>query len=79
LRALVLARRLGLYSALPGPSGHLPDPDLSAIYHPVIGDAVVRLAEAPAWRPPARVWSIFRGMLGLVGGRSRLRRALEPA
>ena len=79
LRALVLARRFGLYSALPGPSGHLPDPDLSEIYHPVIRDTVVRLAEQPGWRPPRRVWPIFRGMLGFVAGRRRLRRALEPA
>ncbi|WP_431269306.1 transposase [Dankookia sp. P2] len=36
LRAIVLARRLRLYSALPAPSFWLPDPDLSEIYMPVI-------------------------------------------
>ncbi len=79
LRSLVLARRLGLYSALPGPSGRLPDPDLSAIYHPVIRDTVLRLVTEPGWRPPRRVWSIFRGMLSVAAGCRRLRRALEPA
>ena len=36
LRAIVLARRLRLYSALPAPSIWLPDPDLSEICMPVI-------------------------------------------
>lgn len=79
LGAIVLARRLGLYSALPGPSHHLPDPDLSEIYRPVITRAVLRTAEMPWARPPRRVWAIFRGMLAFVGGHRRLRRALEPA
>lgn len=79
LGAIVLARRLGLYSALPGPSHHLPDPDLSEIYRPIITRIVLRTAAMPWARPPKRVWPIFRGMLAHVGGRKRLKRALEPA
>jgi hypothetical protein len=63
LRGIVLARRLGLYSALPAPSQYLPDPDLSEIYIPVILRALARMWDAPrpgpggggpepAWRPP---------------------------
>ena len=79
LRASVLARRLGLFSALPGPSTLVPDPDLSELYQGVIRRTLDRLRERPDWRPPRRVWRVFRGMLRLAGGRARLPRHLEPA
>lgn len=89
LRGIVLARRLGLYSALPAPSQYLPDPDLSAIYVPVILRALDRLRNGlrpapdgnskPAWRPPRRAWVLFRQMHRLAGGRARIARAMEPA
>ncbi len=89
LRAIVLARRLGLYSALPAPSQYLPDPDLSEIYMPVILRALERLRDGlrpapggdrkPAWRPPRRAWVLFRQMHRFAGGRARITRAMEPA
>ena len=89
LRGIVLARRLGLYSALPAPSQWLPDPDLSEIYMPVIIRALTRLrdglrpatgaAAKPAWRPPRRAWVLFRQMHRFAGGRARITRAMEPA
>lgn len=79
LDAIVLASRLGLYSALTGPSHHLPDPDLSEIDRPIITRTVLRTAQMPWARPPRRVWPIVRGMLACLGGHKRLKRALEPA
>jgi transposase len=79
LRTIVLARRLGVFSALHGPSHRLPDPDLSEIFQGVIRTTLNRLLEAPGWRPPRRVWPIFRGMLRLAGGSARIPRRLEPA
>jgi transposase len=77
LRGIVLARRLGLYSALPAPSQYLPDPDLSEIYIPVILRAVHRMRQA--WRPSPRAWVLFRQMHRFAGGRARITRAMEPA
>jgi transposase len=89
LRGIVLARRLGLYSALPAPSQYLPDPDLSEIYMPVILRALDRMRDGlrpapdgvpkPAWSPPRRAWALFRQMHRLAGGRARITRAMEPA
>ena len=79
LRALVLARRLGLYSALPAPSQVLPDPDLSEIYRPVIDRAMERMVRDPGWRAPRGAWALFRGMLRMAGGRTRIPRWMEPA
>jgi transposase len=79
LRALVLARRLGLYSALPAPSQHLPDPDLSEIFQPVIVRAMERAVRDPGWRPPRAAWRLFHDMHRLIGGRARIPRAMEPA
>ncbi len=89
LRGIVLARRLGLYSAVPAPSQYLPDPDLSEIYMPVILRAMARLRDGPrpardgnpepAWRPPRRAWVLFRQMHRFAGGRARITRAMEPA
>jgi transposase len=90
LRGIVLARRLGLFSALPAPSQYLPDPDLSAIYVPLILRALHRMRNrprpapdadppGPAWRPPRRAWALFRQMHRFAGGRARITRAMEPA
>jgi transposase len=79
LRALVLARRLGLFSALPAPSQVLPDPDLSEIYQPVIVRAMERAVRDPGWRPPRAAWRLFHDMHRLIGGRARIPRAMEPA
>jgi putative transposase of IS4/5 family DUF4096 len=79
LRAIVLARRLGLYSALPAPSTWLPDPDLSEICVPVILRAMERAVRDPGWRPPRAAWRLFHAMHRLAGGRTRIPRSMEPA
>src|SRR5215207_3529626 len=72
LRAIVLARRLGLHSALPAPSTWLPDPDLSQIVWPLL----IRLAETalarPRWCPPPDLLRAFKGLLTLCAGRARI-------
>lgn len=78
LRGIVIARRLGLYSALPAPSQFLPDPDLSEIYMPVVLRALHRMRNG-AWRPPKEAIALLSGMLGMAGGRARITRAMEPA
>jgi transposase len=89
MAGLLLARRLGLHSALPAPSAWLPDPDLSAIYGGVIARALNRVTASMTqdpggpwrlgWRPPRPAWALFRSMLALAGGRRGIRRAWEPA
>ena len=79
LRALVLARRLGLYSALPAPSQWLPDPDLAEICVPVILRAMEKAVRDPGWRPPRAAWRLFHAMHRVVGGRTRIPRRMEPA
>jgi hypothetical protein len=79
LRAIVLARRLGLYSALPAPSQCLPDPDLSEIYMPVILRALDRMRTHPGWWPPRAAWRFFASTHRMVGGRTRIPRWMEPA
>lgn len=79
LQAIVLARRLGLYSALPAPSHCLPDPDLSEIVWPL----QIRLAETalanPKWRPPRALFRAMMSLHTLCGGRARVSRWMEPA
>lgn len=79
LKAIVLARRLGLHSALPAPSLYLPDPDLSEIVWPL----QIRLAEAalanPKWRPPSSLLRALMRLLTICGGRARISRHMEPA
>jgi hypothetical protein len=79
LRAIVLARRLRLHSALPAPSAYLPDPDLSEIYRPVCLRFADYALAHPAWRPPRPLLRLLRTMHRLMGGRARLSPALEPA
>ena len=55
-RALVLARGLGLFSALPAPSTFLPGPDLSDVVRPVLSRSVDPMPANLDWCPP-RPWS----------------------
>ena len=52
LRAIVLARRMRLHSALPAPSVLLPDPDLSEMVWPIQTRLVESMLAKPDWRPP---------------------------
>jgi hypothetical protein len=52
LRAIVLARRLGLHSALPVPSQYLPDSDFSEIVWSLQTRLVELMRANPGWRPP---------------------------
>jgi hypothetical protein len=75
VRAIALARRLGMLSALPGPPWMLPDPVLSA--------RLVRImagwAEAlPDQRPARRELALCRHLLRTFGGR-RIPPCLVPA
>lgn len=79
LRALVLARRLRLFSALPAPSGYLPDPDLSEIVWPALQRLCVVCLAHPDWRPPRWLFRALDGLLRQAGGRRRLSRWMEPA
>ena len=79
LRAILLARRAGLHSALPGPSCLLPDPDLSEHLWPLVPAILDRVVAEPGWRPPP---GALRGLAALhrfAAGRRRLSRWMEPA
>jgi len=76
---LVLARRLGPYSALPAPSHWLPDPDLSEICMPVILRAMEKAVRDPGWHIPRAAFRLFHAMHRLAGGRTRIPRRMEPA
>ena len=78
LHAIVLARRLRLFSALPAPSQFLPDPDLSEIYQPVFDRFAQSLLDRP-WHPPRQVWRTLHSMHRFVAGRARIPRWMEPA
>ncbi len=79
LRAIVLARRLRLHSALPAPSVLLPDPDLSEIVWPIQQRLVDSMLARPGWRPPRALFRALRGLLAFCAGRRRLSRWMEPA
>ncbi|WP_426955723.1 transposase [Muricoccus radiodurans] len=74
LKAIVLARRLGLNKALPGPPWFLPDPDLSAtvmryifaLYRTPNGPDFARLTRAADW------------LMRAAAGRRRIPRSLIP-
>jgi hypothetical protein len=78
LHAIVLARRLGLFSALPAPSAVLPDPDLSETYRPVFLRFAQSMLDRP-WYPPRRLWRTLHAMHRFVAGRARIPRWMEPA
>ena len=78
IAAALLARRLGLYSALPSPPWCLPDRDLSELYKSYVAQAFSPLTDD--W-PAARRRDLLRSLsiLGrLLAGR-RIQRVLEPA
>ena len=79
LRAVVLARRIGMFSALPAPSTYLPDPDLSEIVRPLVTRFMDSMAANPGWRPPRLAFRALDGLLRLCQGRRRLARWMEPA
>ncbi|WP_052388863.1 transposase [Belnapia moabensis] len=78
LHAIVLARRLKLFSALPAPSQFLPDPDLSETYQPVFDRFAQSMQERP-WHPPKQLWRTLHAMHRFVAGRARIPRWMEPA
>ena len=78
MRAIVMARRLRLYSALPAPSFWLPDPDLSEIYMPVIL-GLLRHAKAHwGWRLGQANIRLISSMHRAMGGRARIAGWMEP-
>jgi len=75
LLGLVLARRLGLLSALPAPPWLLPDPDLSAMAHALL----FRSAHANGGLPERHIVRAVRSLLRMAGGRRRIPSCLAPA
>jgi transposase len=75
LQGIVLARRLGLHRALPGPAWLLPDPDLSETMKQV-QFAVLRNLDHPELRLRLR---LLRRILLRIGRRGTIPRCLEPA
>jgi hypothetical protein len=79
LRGIVLARRLGMGSAVRAPLGLLPDPVLSARFHRrfiLPGLLVVRRMPWPVARS---FLLVSRRLLGLCAGAARVRRDWMPA
>ena len=74
--AIALARRLGMLSALPGPSWMLPDPILSKVVAEEMGRDI--LGGLMPWdrRTPLALW---RRLIRFVGGARRIPRCLVPA
>ncbi len=79
LRAIVLARRLRLFSALPAPSQWLPDPDLSAICTPLCLRIADDARAQPRWRPPRGLLRLMQSLHRFAGGRTRISRSWKPA
>lgn len=77
-RAIVLARRLRLFSALPAPSNLLYDPDLSETLSPILHNTLLRMLAKPGWRPPKGFVRAVDGLMRFALGR-RPRRWMEPA
>lgn len=78
MRAIVLARRLRLYSALPAPSIYLPDPDLSEIYMPVLLGLMRHARDHTGRRLGRAAIRLMTSMHRAMGGRSRLSPCMEP-
>lgn len=79
LEAIMLARRLKLFSALPAPSVWLPDPELSEIYTPILIKVARYGLDHPGWFPPKPLFRLMHSMHQMMGGRTRIRRDWEPA
>jgi transposase len=78
MRAIVMARRLRLYSALPAPSFWLPDPDLSEIYMPVILGLLRHAREHWGRRLGQANIRLIASMHRAMGGRARIAGWMEP-
>jgi transposase len=79
LRLIVLARRVGLLSALRAPPRLLPDPDLSETVQRAV-ESIFKKIEAGSNTPALRQGLRLCGrLLRLAGGRRRIPRCLEPA
>jgi transposase len=78
LRAIILARRLRLFSALPASSNLLYDPDLSETLAPILPNTLQRMLAEPGWRPPKGFIRAVDGLMRFALGR-RPHRWMEPA
>ncbi|GGC30070.1 hypothetical protein GCM10011504_05370 [Siccirubricoccus deserti] len=78
IRAIILARRLRLFSALPAPSTLVYDRDLSETLSAILPNALDRLRAEPGWRPPKGFIRAVDGLMRFALGR-RPRRRMEPA
>ncbi|MBV1799823.1 transposase [Siccirubricoccus sp. G192] len=78
LRAITLARRLRLHSALPAPSCLLWDRDLSEKVAPILPAIIAYRAGHPDWRVPKGLLRAVDGLVRLCLGR-KPRRWMEPA
>ena len=79
LRAIVLARRVGLHSALPAPTCLCPDPDLSEHLWPLLPAMLRRVLEQPKWCPKRAALRGLRALHRFAAGRQRFARWMEPA
>ena len=84
LRAILLARRVGLHSALPAPASLCPDPDLSEHLWPLLPAILTRILDRPGWRPKRAALRPPRptaraGCHRFAAGRQRFARWMEPA
>jgi transposase len=77
LAGIVLARRLGLCSAVNAPFEMLPDPDLSEKLLPLI-QRMIQKAIAAGGLPDRRVLEAAKSFHWLVGGRKRISKWLAP-
>ncbi len=77
LAGIVLARRLGLCSAVNAPFPMLPDPDLSEKLLPLIRRMIGK-AIAAGGMPDRRVLQAAKSFHWLVGGRKRIPKHLAP-
>ena len=78
VRAMLLAKRLGLYSALPSPPWYLPDPILSETFESLVRQA--NATRTDLW-PTAQRRRLERDLarLGRMVNHRRVQRVLEPA
>jgi len=76
VRAIALARRLGMLSALPGPPWLLPDPVLSGR---LLGILRAQAESLPRQRPRRWEFALCRHLLRVFGGRARIPACLVPA
>lgn len=74
LQAVILARRLHVLRALPGPSWYFPDPDLSETIRAIQSDALER-RQGPDL---PRILALCRRILARIGRRHPVPRALVP-